>query len=213
MQRTEMPEDVSGMAPLPASRQWIRCTEAALFAVVLLLSCTCRDLVYASTPCPPATVQFLPDERLSPALTNLVKRAKKEIWIGMFTFKAAGHRQSTTDGLIRELIRAHKRGVRVQLLLELPEDPRSELARDNKKSAERLKKAGVTVHWDRPDRRSHMKATVVDRRHLIVGSHNFTNSALGHNHELSVSVDSTCLAEEAVAYLKGIVREAGGQPL
>jgi phosphatidylserine/phosphatidylglycerophosphate/cardiolipin synthase-like enzyme len=43
-----------------------------------------------------------------------------------------------------------------------------------------------------------------------VGSHNLTSSALRHNHELSVLLDSPCIARQTIQYLHGIVHEAGG---
>ena len=57
---------------------------------------------------------------------------------------------------------------------------------------------------DAPDRTTHAKLVVIDRRYLFVGSHNLTQSALKYNHEVSVRIDSPPLAEEALAYLKSL---------
>jgi phosphatidylserine/phosphatidylglycerophosphate/cardiolipin synthase-like enzyme len=54
-----------------------------------------------------------------------------------------------------------------------------------------------------------MKVVVVDGRFTLLGSHNFTQSALRYNHELSVLVDSPCLAGRVLLYLRRILRESG----
>ncbi|MBU4177899.1 MAG: phospholipase, partial [Proteobacteria bacterium] len=50
------------------------------------------------------------------------------------------------------------------------------------------------------------KLAVIDRRYCLVGSHNLTQSALKHNHELSLLLDNPQLAEEILAYLETILQ-------
>lgn len=164
----------------------------------------------ANPPCPAAPVELLEDDRLEGRLLSLVKKASHEIWIATFSFKAGEHPEAPPDKLLRELGLARKRGVKVTVLLEEPETASSELARENQRTARLLRKERIEVFHDRPDRRSHMKVVVVDGRHVILGSHNLTSSALRHNHELSVLMESHCLAERVVRYIKGIIGEAGG---
>jgi phosphatidylserine/phosphatidylglycerophosphate/cardiolipin synthase-like enzyme len=45
---------------------------------------------------------------------------------------------------------------------------------------------------------------VIDQRYLLRGSHNFTHSALRHNNEASVLIESPQLARQALAYLQRI---------
>ena len=80
------------------------------------------------------------------------------------------------------------------------------LNRANQKTAELLKKGGVAVFFDSPNRTSHAKLAVIDRRYCLVGSHNLTQSALKHNHELSLLIDNPQLAEEILAYLETILK-------
>ncbi|MGQ9655639.1 MAG: phospholipase D-like domain-containing protein [Thermodesulfobacteriota bacterium] len=164
----------------------------------------------ADYPCPAVPVELLKDDRLEGKLISLVKRASQEIWIATFSFKAGEHPEAPPDKLLRELGLARKRGVKVTVLLEQPESASSDLARENHRSARLLRKERVEVFYDRPDRRSHMKVVVVDGRYVILGSHNLTSSALRHNHELSVLLDSPCAAEQVIRYIKGIIQEAGG---
>ncbi len=164
----------------------------------------------ALPPCPSVDVELLEDDRLAERLISLVRKASQEIWIATFSFKAGEHPQAPPDKLLRELGLARKRGVKVTVLLEQPETASSELARENQRTARLLRKERIEVFLDREDRRSHMKVVVVDRRHVILGSHNLTSSALRHNHELSVLLDSPCAAEQVVRYIKGIIQEAAG---
>lgn len=184
---------------------------AMLAAWILLFQIASLTGAMASTPCPAATVQVLEDDRLLPAIFSMVQSAQREIWVGAYHFKAGVHPRSGPDRLAQELIKARKRGVAVTVVLDRPEDPFSEQAMENHKTASLLQKGGVVVYLDRPQRRSHMKVMVVDGRFTVVGSHNLTQSGLRRNHELSLSVDSPCVAERTVNYLKQIVRQGGGR--
>ena len=45
---------------------------------------------------------------------------------------------------------------------------------------------------------------VIDGRYVYIGSHNFTQSALKYNHELSVMIDSPELSAEVTSYLNNL---------
>jgi phosphatidylserine/phosphatidylglycerophosphate/cardiolipin synthase-like enzyme len=45
---------------------------------------------------------------------------------------------------------------------------------------------------------------VIDSRFVFIGSHNFSDSALGRNNEASVMVDSPEMAGKAASFIKGI---------
>ncbi|HQB31212.1 MAG TPA: phospholipase D-like domain-containing protein, partial [Syntrophales bacterium] len=69
-----------------------------------------------------------------------------------------------------------------------------------------LRKAGIVPVFDTTERTMHAKIAVIDRRHVFLGSHNFTQSALKYNHEVSLRVDSPALAEELLRYIRSIER-------
>lgn len=186
--------------------------ESRLGACLLLATFLWASPSLASTPCPPALVQVLEDDGLLPSILSSVQKAQKEIWVGTYHFKAGVHPRSAPDRLAQELIKAAKRGVQVHVLMERPEDPLSDQGRDNNKTAFLLQRGGVKLYWDSAQRRSHMKVFVVDGRFAVVGSHNLTKGGLKDNHELSLSVDSPCLAQKVVSYLKRIAREGGNKP-
>ena len=90
------------------------------------------------------------------------------------------------------------------LVLEQDAKPDSTINRDNRRSSEQLKKAGVEIYFDSPKRTTHTKLAVIDGRYTFVGSHNLTQSALKHNNELSVLIDSPAVAEKTLNYIKDL---------
>jgi phosphatidylserine/phosphatidylglycerophosphate/cardiolipin synthase-like enzyme len=151
-----------------------------------------------------APLLLVPDRSLEPVLFGLIRKAQKEIHIGIFLFKCAGHPQSVPSRLGRALIKASRRGVKVWVLMERAEDPLSEVGRENPRCAEILRRAGIEVRMESPSTRSHMKVVVVDGRYVLLGSHNFTQSAFRYNRELSIMTESPCLARKVIQYLRGV---------
>jgi phosphatidylserine/phosphatidylglycerophosphate/cardiolipin synthase-like enzyme len=138
------------------------------------------------------------------ALSERIRDARTQILMAFFLFKTNGHPKSYPEILLRELGDAARRGVRVIVVLE--QDAKTDLTvnRDNQNASERLKKAGVVVYFDSPKKTMHTKLAVIDGRYTFIGSHNLTQSALKHNHELSVLVDSPAVAQETLNYIKDL---------
>jgi phosphatidylserine/phosphatidylglycerophosphate/cardiolipin synthase-like enzyme len=124
--------------------------------------------------------------------------------MAFFLFKTNGHPKSYPEVILQELGNAARRGVRVVLVLEQDAKPDSTINRDNRSSSEQLKKAGVEIYFDSPKRTTHTKLAVIDGRYTFVGSHNLTQSALKHNNELSVLIDSPAVAEKTLNYIKDL---------
>jgi phosphatidylserine/phosphatidylglycerophosphate/cardiolipin synthase-like enzyme len=136
------------------------------------------------------------------ALAERIQDARTRIVMAFFLFKTNGHPKSYPEILMRELGDAARRGVRVIVVLEQDAKTDSTINRDNRNASERLKKAGVEVYFDSPKKTMHTKLAVIDGRYTFIGSHNLTQSALKHNHELSILVDSPAVAEETLNYIK-----------
>ena len=66
----------------------------------------------------------------------------------------------------------------------------------NLPAAQALRAADVDVRWDEDDRTTHAKAVVVDGRHCLIGSGNWTAAALRTNRELNVYLDSPAVAKQ-----------------
>jgi phosphatidylserine/phosphatidylglycerophosphate/cardiolipin synthase-like enzyme len=138
------------------------------------------------------------------ALSERIREARTQIVMAFFLFKTNGYPSSYPEILLRELGNAARRGVRVVLVLEQDAKPDSTINRDNRRSSEQLKKAGVEIYFDSPKRTTHTKLAVIDGRYTFIGSHNLTQSALKHNNELSVLIDSPAVAEKTLNYIKDL---------
>lgn len=151
----------------------------------------------------PGEVRLLTDRDYYPALETMIGQAASRIDLAMFLFKTTDSVGNRAAGLLQALIKAHQRGVAVSVLLEKSDyDPK--LNRDNQQVAARLQREGIRVRFDSEKTTTHTKAVVIDRRYSLVGSHNFTASAMSHNHEASLLVDNQALANQLLEYMGNI---------
>jgi len=177
---------------------------AAVLAAVLAAAPVCADAGAAGKggPSGEATVRLLKDREYVRDLIRAIDGAQEEIVVCMFLFRASGYRGSYPDRVVERLLKAARRGVRVEVVLERGGDPTGTLDRDNEATRRRLEQGGVRTRMDSPRRTTHTKLVVIDRRTTFVGSHNLTHSALKMNHELSVVIDSPAVAAETLKYIR-----------
>ena len=150
-----------------------------------------------------AEAKLLLDREYFTALLDGVDRARSEIFLSAYLFRTIEDAKGYPEAVLKRLLAAAKRGVRIDVVLERNQDA-DDLNRNNAETAERLKQAGIRVCMDAPDRVTHTKLVVIDRLYVLIGSHNLTQSALKYNHEASVWIDSAPLAEEALRYMKSL---------
>jgi phosphatidylserine/phosphatidylglycerophosphate/cardiolipin synthase-like enzyme len=148
-------------------------------------------------------VTFLANEEYFDALIPHLTQAKQEVVVSMFLFAPGDHENNRANQVREALIGAAKRGVRVQVFLDVSDDEDFS-TEANRGVAKDLRRQGITVHFDSPGRTTHTKLVVIDQRYLLLGSHNFTHSALRHNNEASVLIESPKLAQQVLAYLQRI---------
>ena len=146
-----------------------------------------------------ATVTLLKDTEFAGALLGGIKSAKKSIICSYYLFVV--HGKSESERIEEELVRAHRRGVEVRVILEKTRQ-KDRLNEENLHTAALLARGGIKVFFDDPDVVTHLKVTVIDSRYVFLGSHNLTVGALRYNNELSVLIDSPAIAGETLAYLK-----------
>lgn len=148
-------------------------------------------------------IMLLADDQYFPILMNFVKTAGQHIDVAMFLFKTTNSKNNRPAQLVEELIKARKRGVMVQVVLEKSGYSDS-INVDNQRVAAMLQKNNITVRFDSLKKTTHTKIVIIDNRFCFVGSHNFTNSALGFNHEISLLLDNRDMAEQLLAYIAAI---------
>jgi len=176
---------------------------AILLAAVLFWSAADGKTVYKFVNrsfLQPGEVRVLADDDYYPAILDLIDTAQQEIRMVMFLFKMNEKRNNRPARIVEALIRARKRGVRVEVLLETS-DHDDDLDKENRRVGRRLKQNGVKVFYDTRKTTTHAKLLVVDRRRVLVGSHNLTQAALKYNHELSLLIDNERLAEQLIRYI------------
>lgn len=149
--------------------------------------------------------KLLKDQDYFPALLEEIDKARQEIALTVFFFKTNGLRDNRPDRILVHLREAVRRGVRVDAVIEQGKE-RDNVSEVNADTARKLRAAGIRVCMDAPDRTMHTKMIVIDRRTLIIGSHNLTQSALKYNREVSIRIESPPLAEEALRYMKSLCR-------
>ncbi len=178
----------------------VRVAVAALYLIFLSAQIALAGGTYA------ARTTLLKNREFSDALLEGVHSARKSIYFSFFLFKITDSRTNLPRRIAEELIQAKKRGVEVTVLLERQSADRTSAGRDsldfdNRRTAELLNKGGVKVYFDSPGVTTHTKVAVIDGRFVFLGSHNLSQSALRHNNELSVMLDSPEMAAEVTAYL------------
>ena len=168
------------------------------WAMAALLLCAHPFPAQAQTP--PGRAELLEDSAYGGALITRIREAKRRIICAFYLFKVGGGSRNLPAVVASELVKARQRGVEVKVILDAGRSAQLE----NRGAAGLLSQNGVRVFFPSRRRVTHVKAVVVDDRYVLIGSHNLTQSALKHNNELSVLLDSPELAAKTTRYLEAI---------
>lgn len=114
-------------------------------------------------------VFFSPGETCLGAITSLIKAARNQLDICVFTI--------TDDRITRRIMEVHRRGVDVRVITD------NDKAFDPGSDIQRLANAGVPVRTDNTPDHMHHKFAIIDGNTVLTGSYNWTRSAAGENHE------------------------------
>ena len=158
-------------------------------------------LVERPEPARASAVRLLADEAYAPALDQLLASATRSIDVTMFSCVLPADARPThpVRRILDRLVERKKAGVQVRVVFDhgIPAGKLKEgeeAPSDN--GARYLADHGIDVRWDEDARTTHTKSLVVDGRWCVVGSTNWSYSALSKNREQSVLVDSVPLADE-----------------
>jgi phosphatidylserine/phosphatidylglycerophosphate/cardiolipin synthase-like enzyme len=121
-----------------------------------------------------AVAQTAPGEEVRHELDSAFARVRRSVVAEVFVL--------TDPEIISALAGAHRRGVRVRVLLDPGQDV-------NRSGFDLLRSTGVEVRWYPvpPGAKLHAKAGLFDGRLLILGSANWSASGLSVNHELDLA--------------------------
>jgi phosphatidylserine/phosphatidylglycerophosphate/cardiolipin synthase-like enzyme len=178
--------------------------------VLRLIFLVCTGLL----PCTDAAsldvqhMELLQDQGYFPEVLRLINSAQNSVRVCMFQAVVyPGHPDSPSNQLVHGLVAAHKRGARVEVVLDNG-GSLQEVAASNSETARFLKKAGVAVFFDSEHVTTHTKFLVIDNATAVLGSTNWTYHALAKNHELSAVLYSPEAAKRMNDYFE-MVRSGG----
>ena len=136
-----------------------------------------------------------------------INTAQKEILIAMYGLyindKEPGN---PIQQFIEALVAAHKRKVRVEVILD--NSPSSH--KGNQRAFEVLSEAGIRVDYAASKSKMHAKLIIIDSETVIDGSANWTQSALLKNVESNQIIRSAEFAEIKKALFKTMMKDQGG---
>ncbi len=114
-------------------------------------------------------VYFSPDGGVTDAIITQINDAREGVLVQAYVF--------TSAPIARALVKAHRRGLRVEVILDQSQRTQQY------SSADYLAHGGVTVWMDAQHAIAHDKVILIDRQTVITGSFNFTRSAESRNAE------------------------------
>jgi len=154
----------------------------SLFVMVMLLFAgSVQAATVAGKDIAQVQVYFSPRGGCTEAIVSVIGQAKSEILVQAYSF--------TSAPIAKALVEAHKRGVRVQVILD-----RSQ-RKEKYSSADFTAHAGIPTYIDAAHAIAHNKVMVIDQAVVITGSFNFTKAAEGNNAENLLVIRSKDLAK------------------
>jgi phosphatidylserine/phosphatidylglycerophosphate/cardiolipin synthase-like enzyme len=134
---------------------------------------------------PPIQVFFSPKGGCTEAVVKELSAAKETVLVQAYSF--------TSAPIAKALVDAHKRGVKVEVILD--KSQRTE----KYSSADFVLHAGIPIKIDAAHAIAHNKIMIVDGHAVITGSFNFTKNAEENNAENLLVIRDTTLAENYTA--------------
>ena len=168
----------------------MRCRLSGLWILALLGLSACQqastqDSVGQTIQSPPMEVYFSPKGGCTEAVVRELAAARSTVLVQAYSF--------TSAPIAKALIEAHKRGVKVQIVLDKSQ-------RTEKYSpADFLVNMGIPTSIDAKHAIAHNKIIIVDGQTVITGSFNFTKNAEENNAENLLVIRSPELAARYTA--------------
>lgn len=129
----------------------------------------------------PVSIYFSPKGGCTDAIVEEINRAQKEVLIQAYSF--------TSVPIAKALLNAHKRGVRVEAILDKSQKS------ERYTSATFLANGGIRTWIDDSHAIAHNKVIIVDQTTIVTGSFNFTKAAEEKNAENLMILRSKDLAQ------------------
>jgi phosphatidylserine/phosphatidylglycerophosphate/cardiolipin synthase-like enzyme len=175
--------------------------KAVILLLFILLSTLHPPLSYSL---PAEDVQLVTDAQYFQVARKIIQEAKHSIQVMMFEMGYYDQHPNTPSNLlIKELIEARKRGVKVEVILEVREGE-DRTTKRNRHTGKILSEGGVEIIYDSLSKTTHAKLMVVDSQLTLLGSANWTFYALTNNNEASALIRSKEVAKELIDYFNKV---------
>ena len=153
---------------------------------------------------PAEDVQFVTNGQYFQVAKKMIQEAKHSIQVMMFEMGYYDqHLNTPSNVLIKGLIEARKRGVKVEVILEVKEGE-DRTTKRNRHSGKILSDGGAEVIYDSLFKTTHAKCMAVDGKLTLLGSTNWTYYALTSNNEASVLIRSNEVAKAFADYFSQV---------
>ena len=126
-------------------------------------------------------VYFSPPTGAAAAIVQAINASQGEVLVQAYSF--------THNGIAQALVRAHQRGVKIQVLFDVNSE------KTNRYVIDVLSQARIDIRYDGKHAIAHNKVMVIDESVVITGSFNFTNAAETRNAENVLVLKSDALAK------------------
>lgn len=135
-----------------------------------------------------------------PAVFDLFSNAEMTMDIIMYDMKYYDYDPETEESkLLGQIVTASLRGVDVRVILE-QSDWNSDVNDDNYATGAYLEQYGVDVRYDPMTVTTHCKMMVIDSIKVMVGSTNWTKSAINYNNEANALLEGEEIAASYLDY-------------
>ncbi|RPJ11414.1 MAG: hypothetical protein EHM36_01455 [Deltaproteobacteria bacterium] len=153
---------------------------------------------------PAEDVQLVTDSQYFQTAQKMIRESKESIRVMMFEMGYYDEHPNTPSNLlVKELIEAKKRGVKVEVILDVREGENRTTKR-NRHTGKVLSRGGVEVIYDPLSKTTHAKLMIVDGKMILMGSTNWTYYALTNNHEVAVLIKSKEVSREMIDYFNRV---------
>ena len=130
---------------------------------------------------PQVDICFSPRGGCTEAILSTLDNAKTEILVQAYSF--------TSAPIAQALVKAHKRGVKIQVILDKSQK------KERYTSATFLSNAGIQTFIDDAHAIAHNKVMIIDGETVVTGSFNFTKAAEERNAENLLIIKSKDMAK------------------
>lgn len=151
-------------------------------------------------------IEVITNRDYYPVFHHLIKNSEESVLAVIYLAKFHHQKESQVNYILEDLCDARSRGVNVKVLLD-KSNWDSTLNEYNKEFIDSLEKYDVVSSFESPDVTTHAKCIVFDNRTALLGSTNWTTSALEYNNEVNIKVSNDELCNELTEYINGLWEE------